>query len=77
MPKYSKEAFSTPDIHYPDRNSILQSGQKGMTLREWYAGQALQGFLASTAGSDHPIDLRMLVVRAFQVADDMIDQSNL
>jgi hypothetical protein len=77
MAKYSKEAFSTPDIHYPDRNSILQSGQKGMTLREWYAGLALQGLFASTAGSDHPIDLKMIVVRAFQVADDMIDQSNM
>ncbi len=32
-------AFPTPDVTYP--NSQVQFGQNGMTLRDYFAGQAL------------------------------------
>ena len=37
-------AFPTPDTHHPDGQ--IQYGTNGMSLRDWFAGQALAGLLA-------------------------------
>ncbi len=37
-------AFPIPDAHFP--NGEIQFGCNGMTLRDWFAGQALAGMLS-------------------------------
>lgn len=50
-------------------------GQEGMTLRDWFAGQALTGFLASTpADAREWPDSEILAIRCFKFADAMIAQ---
>jgi len=44
-------AFPVPDSHHA--NGQVQYGANGMTLRDWFAGQALAGLLASPRG---PVD---------------------
>lgn len=39
-------AFPVPDSHHA--NGQVQYGANGMTLRDWFAGQALAGLLAAT-----------------------------
>ncbi len=49
--------------------------QEGMTLREWYAGQALQGILAATPEEDAWPRPQSAAADAFAYADAMIAQS--
>lgn len=39
-------AFPVPEVRLPDGTGVVQ-GADGMTLRDWFAGQALAGLLAS------------------------------
>jgi len=43
--------------------------QNGMTLRDWFAGQALQGILAGTRNGDKPANWAKA---AYLIADAMI-----
>ncbi len=36
-------AFPQPDTYFPDKSVAI--GEEGMTLRDWFAGLALQGLL--------------------------------
>ena len=38
-------AFPTPDVYHP--NGQVQYGSNGMTLRDWFAGQALVALLGN------------------------------
>ena len=51
-------------------------GSEGMSLRDWFAGQAVAGLLA---GLDRTkgLDLAVLVHEAFRVADAMIERRGL
>lgn len=40
-------AFPVPDTHHPDGQ--IQYGANGMSLRDWFAGQALAGMLSAFA----------------------------
>ena len=42
-------AFPVPSVC--NANGDVQSGTDGMTLRQWYAGQALNGILSQSPGS--------------------------
>lgn len=57
-------------VHYP-----------GMTLRDWFAGQALQGLLASghfttKSGNDHPDDGAWMTAHAHPYDDDTGDKTH-
>ena len=41
-------AFPVPDVHHP--SGQIQFGSSGMSLRNWFAGQALAGMLANPGG---------------------------
>ena len=43
--------------------------EKGMSLRDWFAGQALVGLISCAKGSDSPHSLSRL---SYQVADAML-----
>lgn len=49
-PKDGGTAFPTPDLIYP--NGEIQYGQNGMSMRDWFAGMALAGELASFSTHD-------------------------
>ena len=61
-------AFPMPDVLHV--NGMVQHGFNGMTLREYYAGQALQGLLASTKTSDAPLDAYGAAAAALAIAKD-------
>lgn len=67
-------AFPCPVSEQWERNQDGAPYQSGMTLRQWYAGQALVGIatdagFAVPAGMDWPA---FAAQRAFQMADAMI-----
>lgn len=39
---------------FPDGGRTIEAGAPGMTLREWYAGRALQGIIAASGGEFTP-----------------------
>ncbi len=49
-----------------------QSVEHGMTLREWYAGMALQGYLASAAKGVRPP--KRVSRMAYRYADSMLKE---
>jgi len=62
----------------PDPNPAAYSqfpSSIGMTLRDWFAGQAMQGMLSNPAnyGSSHEWrDDATVAEQAYEIADDMI-----
>ena len=53
--------------------SVSQSGSKGMSLRDWFAGMALQGLLAGNTGEySSESYARNSSAHAYQVADAML-----
>ncbi len=56
---------------YPDLSNgdIVQPAYSGMTLRDWFAGQALAGLLAAADLGNSPHDLSCA---CFSVADAML-----
>lgn len=52
--------------HSPDCGQMFQSG---MSLRDWYAGMAMQGEIASTSEGWSEVDL---AYRAYSIADAML-----
>jgi hypothetical protein len=57
-----------PCGYHPEGNS---ADQQGMTLRDWFAGQALAGLCASTTHDDSP-GTALLATWAYQQADAML-----
>lgn len=61
-----------PRDGHPDKNDFPQSG---MTLRDYFAGQALAGWLASF-GPDHEVpagpSTRIVACQMYDLADAMI-----
>lgn len=51
-------------------STVFHEGQTGMTLRQWYAGMALQGLLADPNGPGKAV----IVKEAFEIADAMISR---
>jgi hypothetical protein len=63
MADYSKPAFP-PNLSSPE---------SGMTLREWYAGMAMQGLIARGDHDIHKVKgVGSLAKHAFEFADAMI-----
>ena len=53
--------------------------QRGMTLRDWFAGMAMQGFCSNPNASNHPNAVANWLrdhgaVSAYQMADAMIQE---
>lgn len=52
---------------------VYDEGAEGMTLRQWYAGQFLNGFMASTSTMRNPPEAARIADHAFRFADAMIE----
>lgn len=56
---------------YPRPASQDEFAQDGMTLRQWYAGRAMQGILSSS--SNRGGNKRIIAEAAFKMADAMLE----
>lgn len=71
MSDLSKQAFPRPAAFSPFSGGERSTEVEGMTLREYYAGLAMQGLLACiTDGCDPSV----AAVRAVGYADALIDE---
>lgn len=62
-------AFPVPSVSWKGAESVAIETH-GMTLRDWFAGQAMTGFIAASTGRDilAKLDARM----CYQMADAML-----
>jgi hypothetical protein len=56
---------------FPAQHFDLADGEHGMTLRDWFAGMALQGMLANDIESG-PEQVPIIVASAYVLADAML-----
>ncbi len=63
-------AFPMPDTVYP--SGQVQTGCYGMSLRDWFAGQAVSGILASNSCQDNITSSEQEVAYAYKIADAML-----
>ena len=61
-------AFPIPDERDPVTGEGIIQGSSGMSLRDWFAGQALAGLLAHASGEAPESAPR----KAYQLADAML-----
>jgi len=66
-------AFPVSDCVYP--NGEVQTGSYGMTLRDYFAGQALAGM--NIKYDEYTATDTQSVYHAYRIADYMISQKNL
>lgn len=65
------QAFPRAGFAFPEIGSQSEPGTRGMTLRDWFAGMALQGILASALAKPE-LGMEIFVEDAYSVADKMI-----
>ena len=70
MKKDGGPAF--PRDSFRDEEAGLLITQNGMTLRDWFAGQALMGQIASEAPDFVDKDAEATAKRCYQIADAML-----
>jgi len=71
-------AFPFPPLYGSDGCGIME-GSNGMTLRDWFAGQAMTGLLLSMpqpSGLEEGTRYSELVRKSFLAADAMIAERN-
>jgi hypothetical protein len=71
MKETGSSAFPVQAMVHPNSNEIIY-GENGMTLRDYFAGQALAGICASYAGVDAIYKFSLDVDDAYRYADAMI-----
>jgi len=64
---------------FPAQHFDLADGEHGMTLRDWFAGMAMQGFCSNPNAGRNPIESANWLresgaVSAYQMADAMIQE---
>lgn len=70
MSDASKDAFPRPYSVHPQGENFWP--QPGMTLREWFAGLAMQGLLSGTLGGGHSITAGSVAGQAVACADALL-----
>ena len=75
--KYEAPAFPRPAGPYVDGEGLANQDELGMSLREWYAGMALQGIIASRniqSSACYKMDKEWVASEAFAFASAMIER---
>ena len=67
----NEPAFPVPGPHLGPNNELMYASQ-GMTLRDYFAGIALQGLLASYADATNVPSDKVLSGYAYNLADAMM-----
>ena len=65
-------AFPTDEDTY-DYQGRRDAARLGMTLRDWFAGQALTGVLASLPDTGHAVNCDSLAAFSYSMADAMLE----
>ncbi len=68
FPTLGDDFMKVADGSYQPKSHYGMQGESGMTLRDWFAGMALQGILAG--GGDY--DAGLMEREAYQRADAML-----
>lgn len=63
-------AFPTGDWEYDRENNIVPFQQKGMTLRDYFAGQAITSIMSNDWYGD--ADAGRIARLAYELADEML-----
>ena len=63
-------AFPSPTERDPSNGTFIAPGYVGMTLRDWFAGQALSGMLADDDGYS---STSKMSATAYTIADAMLE----
>jgi hypothetical protein len=71
MPHAPENPSAFAAAAYDSKNDKVYH-QKGMTLRDWFAGQAMQGYLSASWYTDKDKQ-QELVKRSYEVADAMLE----
>lgn len=58
----------------PSQTGESKAQFPGMTLRDWFAGQALTGFIAACASFSEIRDDETCAIRAYAMADAMLEE---
>lgn len=66
--KYPEYAFPIPPTTHP--GGQVEYGTTGMTMRQYYAGQALQGILMAVSGPEYSYAAKL----AIEYADALIEE---
>ena len=61
-----------PPAYEPDPNDYTKAVYRGLTKRDWFAGQALAGWIASYGPEDGRPNPGACALIAYQVADAML-----
>lgn len=67
---HNPQAFATPPLYNPNTGDYIH-GEPGMSLRDWFAGQALSGLLGNSGRFIH--DASVAARDAYRTADAMLD----
>ena len=72
-------AFPHPQVNLGDAGFIFLPNSSGMTMRDWFAGQALAGLLSAyNVKYNHPAEERDMAIliskTAYALADTMIEK---
>jgi len=67
-----KDGGSAFPIATSEWRDVVHGGMEGMSLRDWFAGQALSGWLASFGANQRVKKVDELVLFVYEVADAMI-----
>ena len=69
MTPKNEPAFPVPDVHHP--NGQIEYGTYGMTLRDWFAGHAMQQFVDQRE-HERAKSARDIAMAAYAIADAML-----
>jgi hypothetical protein len=64
-------AFPVPDTYHP--GGQVEYGATGMSLRDWFAGQALAGILMNYTTEKYGFSEQTVATYAYRYADVMIE----
>jgi hypothetical protein len=65
-------AFPIPDQRDTVTGEGLVQGERGLTIRDWFAGQALAGMAGHWVETPRPVDCDDYAKRAYRFADAML-----
>jgi hypothetical protein len=60
------------DYAFPSGSETHSSGRRGMTLRDWFAGQAAAGMLLAVHHEQHGENAKSVAETAYRIADAML-----
>lgn len=69
------QAYPTGQLEYDPKGNILFFQKEGMTLRDYFAGLAMQGFISAAWGENQVVtDCIGIAHEAYNVADAMLNR---